>query len=86
MNPVNSESVHATIDRVHAIAGQVHATFSRVPATVGRVPTTVGRVPLIVGRRRGRLPHSTILVSHLIESNLVPRTCFTNGLDMSGGL
>jgi hypothetical protein len=33
-----------------------------------------------------RLPRSIIRVSHLIELNLLPRTCFTDGLDMSDGL
>jgi hypothetical protein len=79
MNSVNLRSVPATIGQVHATTGRVHATVSRVPATVDPMPLTVGR-------RRGRMPQSITHVSYFIESNLVPRICFTNESDMSDGL
>jgi hypothetical protein len=64
----------------------VRATISRVPGTIGRVLGTIGLVHVQLVGVGGGLSRSVIHVSRLIEPYLVPRTCFTNGLEMFDGL
>jgi hypothetical protein len=56
-----------------------------VPGTIGRVPETIGRVSETVGSVSGTIVRVSETIA-LIQSNLVPRTCLTDQLDMSDGL
>jgi hypothetical protein len=82
MNPVNLGSVPANTCLVHATTGRVTRTIGRVPGTIGQVPQTVCHLPVTFDRSTGRLLWSIIHVSHLIEPNLIPGTCFTDGLNI----